>query len=551
MDAELKVHINETGKYRTEYLTCAIQNLSKLDSYKDYIFNNINKNIAARVQKLQNLKSRINRIREILPKLNECNNAMTIKSKKYYPDNKHHYYQYINLEDNPEAIKKLIDSNFNSNPNISKINIKRPLVDKGEKGTLGKIPKESMEESISSQLLGNMQKKVKDLATELYELRFKNIGSSLTNELNDLVYEKTPYLETSFGFMNKKLIQKADTLWKVNKDEFDLKQNININQNKDYKEPNFSKKSSKKLPYKLQEAPKSIATKAKIEKYVSKKVLLEKTKEKQEFNLPTSINLGRVVELKDDTANEETPATDENIYPEREDIDLDFENQTDINNLNLDYEYDLPVDIITRKNLENYKIDENEMTQNPTNYNYKTANTSNINNTANNININVNDNINNVINNNNNTNTINNNINNYNNNYNQESQNTVSSGNAVVVNGTGPGIPPPPPPPPPPPVVPVVPVKKAANTNMAAKKESENEEKPEPKKELSMAEQLAKVTLKKIPDGKKENGDKPKPPALSGMDILKQQILLRRKQITLHQKDQEEEDEEDEDEEEK
>ena len=37
MDAELKVHINETGKYRSEYLTFAIQNLSKLDAYKDYI----------------------------------------------------------------------------------------------------------------------------------------------------------------------------------------------------------------------------------------------------------------------------------------------------------------------------------------------------------------------------------------------------------------------------------------------------------------------------------------------------------------------------------
>ena len=545
MDAELKVHINETGKYRSEYLTFAIQNLSKLDAYKDYIFNNINKNIASRVQKLQNLKSRINRIREILPKLNECNSAMTIKSKKYYPDNKHHYYQYINLQDTPEAIKKLIDSNFNSNPNISKINIKRPLVDKGEKGTLGKIPKETLEESISSQILGNMQKKVKDLATELYELRFKNIGSSLTNELNDLVYEKTPYLETSFGFMNKKLIQKADTLWKVNKDEFDLKQNGNvINQNKDYKEPNFAKKSSKKLPYKLQEAPKSITTKAKIEKYVSKKVLLEKTKEKQEFNLPTSINLGRVVELKDDTANEETPIADENIYPEREDIDIDFDNQTDINNINLDYEYDLPVDIITRKNLENFKNDENTINPNPNNYNYKTANTSNINNASNNININVNDNINNVIN----TNTTANTINNYNNNYNQAPQNTGSSGKIVVVNGSGPGIPPPPPPPPPPPVVPVVPVQKAAKANTAAKKEADNEEKPEPKKELSMAEQLAKVTLKKVPDAKKEEKPKPK---LDGMDLLRQQILLRHRQITLHQKDQEEDNEEDEEEDEK
>lgn len=540
MDAELKVHINETGKYRTEYLTFALQNLSKLDSYKDFIFNNINKNIASRVQKLQNLKSRINRIREILPKLNEYNNAMTIKSKKYYPDNKHHYYQYINLQDNPETIKKLIDSNFNSNPNISKINIKRPLVDKGEKGTLGKIPKETFEESISSQILGNMQKKVKDLATELYELRFRNIGSSLTNELNDLVYEKTPYLETSFGFMNKKLIQKADTLWKVNKDEFDLKQNGNIiNQNKDYKEPNFAKRSSKKLPYKLQEAPKSIATKAKIENYVSKKVLLEKTKEKQEFNLPTTINLRGIAELKDDTANEETPIADENIYPEREDIDLDFENQTDINNLNFDDEYDLPVDIITRKNLENFKNDGNVFTPNPTNYNYKSANTSNINNTSNNININVNDNANNVINNNTNINTVNNTINNYN----KAPQNTASSGPVVVVSGSGAGVPPPPPPPPPPPVIPTVP-KKAANTNKAAKKEEEeNEIKPEPKKELSMADQLAMVTLRKVPEKKKE------PPKASGMDLLRQQIQMRYKQINRHKEENEGEDEEDEQEE--
>ena len=52
MDPELKIHINELGKFRTEYITSAIQNLSKLDSFKDYIFNNINKNILSRVEKL-------------------------------------------------------------------------------------------------------------------------------------------------------------------------------------------------------------------------------------------------------------------------------------------------------------------------------------------------------------------------------------------------------------------------------------------------------------------------------------------------------------------
>lgn len=63
-----------------------------------------------------------------------------------------------------------------------------------------------------------------------------------------------------------------------------------------------------------------------------------------------------------------------------------------------------------------------------------------------------------------------------------------------------------------------------------------------------MAEQLAKVTLKKVPDAKKEEKPKPK---LDGMDLLRQQILLRHRQITLHQKDQEEDNEEDEEEDEK
>lgn len=82
MEPEFKLHLDETGKYQSEYLTFALQNLSKLDSYKNMIFNNINKNILSRTKKLEDLKSRINRIKAILPKLNECNNAMTIKSKK-------------------------------------------------------------------------------------------------------------------------------------------------------------------------------------------------------------------------------------------------------------------------------------------------------------------------------------------------------------------------------------------------------------------------------------------------------------------------------------
>ena len=540
MDPDLKLHINATGKYRTEYLTSAIQNLSKLDSYKDFIFNNINRNISTRVQKLQDLKSRINRIKAILPKLNECNHAMTIKSRKYYPTSQHKYYKYLNLEDRPEEINNLINSIYNcNNPNIPKTNIKRPLVEKGENGNLGKILKETFDDCISYQLLSNMQKKIRDLASELFDLRFKSMGSSLVNELNDLVYEKTPYFETNFGFINKKLIQKADSLWKINKEDIDLKQNVSINQmkNDEDEEPQFAKKSSKKLPKNLQEAPKSIVSKVKIEKTVTKKVLIEKT-EKQEFNLPTSINLRGIAELQDEVVNEETPNVDENIYPEREDLDIDFENQTDINNLNFDDDFDLPVDIITRKNLENLKNEGNNVPTSTPNYNYQSANTSNINNNnQNTINYNVNNNINN---------NTNNNINNNVNSVPQVTTTTTSSGPIVVIGGSGPGIPPPPPPPPPPPVVPVKKTVAKKPEKEVVGEEGQNEENDEPKKELSMAEQLATIKLKKVGTVKAKEVPK-KPKVVNHNDLLKQQILLRFKNLRLHEEENDEEEENEDD----
>ena len=525
MEPELKLQLNETGKYRSEYLTFALQNLSKLDSYKDQIFNNINKNIMSRVDKLQNLKSRINRIRAILPKLNECNNAMTIKSKKYYPMSKHNYYKYINLEEKPEEISNLINTNYNcNNPNIPIINIKKPLVEKPENTNtiLGKIPRETLDDCISSQLISNMQKKVDDLASELYNLRFKNIGTSLVNELNDLVYEKTNYLGTSFGFMNKKLIQKADLLWKIDKEEIDL------NHNDEKEDKNSDKNSNKRLPAKLQEAPKSIITKAKIEKYVNKKVLLEKT-EKIEVNLPTTINLIGVAELKDEVQNEELQNADENILPEREE-DFDNENLNDINNIILDEDIDFqnPLDIITSNNLANLKNDGNiNITPSKPNYSYQTANTSNINNTSNNINININ----------------NNNINSA-----PQAPTTISSGNIVVVSGKGPRVPPPPPPPSPPPVVPVVKkavVKKAANgEGNEEDQKAENEE--EPKRELSMAEQLATIKLKKVGTYKSKEPPKKKQ-TVNHNDLLKQQIMLRFQKLKLHEEKNDEEEEENED----
>ena len=190
MKADLNIHMNETGKFRAEYLTSAIQSLNKLDNYKDYVFNNINKNISDRVTKLQNLKSRINRIKEILPKLNEYKGALTIKSKKYYPTDTHKYYQYVHLEDNIDSINNIINSNYSkNNKNFLKINTKKHLYDKNN-DFFGKIPRDNLDEGCNMQSLFNIQKRYQDLANQLFNIRFKNIGSSLFTELNDLVYDK-------------------------------------------------------------------------------------------------------------------------------------------------------------------------------------------------------------------------------------------------------------------------------------------------------------------------------------------------------------------------
>ena len=97
-------------------------------------------------------------------------------------------------------------------------------------------------------------------------IKIKNMSNSLDNPLKDLVYEKTNHLNTSFFFMNKKLIQEADQLWKVSKEESELKKN------EKYLE-SLSKRTSKRLHSKLQEAPKSIVKKEKIEEKNEKDIL--------------------------------------------------------------------------------------------------------------------------------------------------------------------------------------------------------------------------------------------------------------------------------------
>ena len=76
--------------------------------------------------------------------------------------------------------------------------------------------------------------------------------------------------------------------------------------------------------------------------------------------------------------------------------------------------------------------------------------------------------------------------------------------------------------------------------------EGQNEENNEPKKELSMAEQLATIKLKKVGTVKAKEVEQ-KPKVVNHNDLLKQQILLRFKNLRLHEEENDEEEENEDD----
>ena len=87
-------------------------------------------------------------------------------------------------------------------------------------------------------------------------------------------------------------------------------------------------------------------------------------------------------------------------------------------------------------------------------------------------------------------------------------------------------------------------VKKVANGE--GNEEDQNAENEEPKRELSMAEQLATIKLKKVGTYKSKPPPK-KNQTVNHNDLLKQQIMLRFQKLRMHEEKNDEEEEENED----
>jgi hypothetical protein len=165
MKQNYEISLNSNCLYEKENIKQMIEHFSILDNIKNNIFNKFNQGINIRIEKLQNLKSRINRLKQCILILNNSEKALTIKSKKNYPNENYNYFTDIFIEDEQENINKIINEK-NKETIFKKINSQSRVQKNDVINILGKVPKGNLHTAIELQQLMNLTKKYNDLSKE-------------------------------------------------------------------------------------------------------------------------------------------------------------------------------------------------------------------------------------------------------------------------------------------------------------------------------------------------------------------------------------------------
>ena len=347
---ELSLNLYDINK--EECLPNILISLSQLDNIKENIFNDINKGLQTRIEKLKNFKSRINRVKQIISSLNNVTQAMMIKSKKYYPNVQINFHKNIFLEEDINGINNIIiNKRTDTIPNNKKLNT-TPLSNPKE-NLLTSTHKFTIDNAILEESLILTMKKYNDLSRELFETRFKNIGIiNEKEEGNNLIYEHTKYTNSEFSFFDKELLQKETIPWEIRKD---YTNQINLN-SKEKDEINKKELRNNKKK-EIQEAPMSIQTGEKLTTYVvSKKSFFQRSNTantESQLNIPVNLlNLKGVTDItninpSNNTHLEELFTPKEPVVqnpPQQEEEEIYQENIQDI-------EVDeLPIDKIIERN---------------------------------------------------------------------------------------------------------------------------------------------------------------------------------------------------------
>ena len=558
MKAEINCPILTNEKFSKEVLGDLVSSLEQLENTKATIFNRLNSAIAERVNKLCNIKARINRANQIISNYSSINEAITIKSKKHYPSQKHNYYTSMIIDKNATTL---------SRPPQEKIN----RIVLNEKENLGFKSLAAKEKIVTYDKFLSYATQFNDVVNTLDKVIAQE------NSIRQCMDDFGPILKhvtNDFSLANKNKIETAKKQLAFPRTVSTSISRIGSTATTEFFIDRKSEEKKKKV---IQQAPKSIIEKTKLKKYKKKKkYLATNNTAKINFNLPTNIGLGNVTDLADNDDEEDKieqekseDEDDDDYDDDKDDVQTDpqIQDQQEIN-------VDLPIDLIRYNN--ETKTFTNKIPK--TNINNNSQNTQNNNNSQQN-----------TENSNQNTNTndentqstptpppqqVNNNVQ-----INTPPVNNQSNSNVVFVSESStPG----PPPPPPPPMI-----KIEFNPEFEKKaKENEEKEKNEPKEkkeeientnggeELSMADQLAQsmAKLKKTGEVKVKEPEKPKelsladqialsrsklkktvevnqkPPEkkkVNGMDLLSAQIRLRFQNLRMHEDDNDKDDDSD------
>ena len=546
MKAEINCPILTNEKFSKEVLGDLVTSLEQLENTKATIFNRLNNAISERVTKLCNIKARINRANQIIANYSSINEAITIKSKKHYPNQKHNYYTSMIIDKNATTLQRP------PNEKINKIVI-------NEKENLGFKSLAAKEKIVTYDKFLSFATQFDDIVNTLDKVIAQE--SSVRQCMDDF----SPILKhvtNDFSLANKNKIEQAKKKLAFPRDTGSSISRVGSTVVTEFFNERKTENEKKKKKV-IQQAPKSIIEKTKLKKYKKKKkYLATSTQSKINFNLPTNIGLGNVTDLAD--ADDEEDKIEQEKSEDEDDDDYDDDKddqQTDPQTQDQqDINIDLPIDVIRYNNETKTKIPKNTINTNNNNNNIQQNN----NNTINTDNSNNNNNVPNPP-------------------PTPPPQQTVATpppqvpvstpttqsdpGVVFVSGGSMPG----PPPPPPPPMIKVEfnpEFEKKAKENEEKEKEEKKEEvvqneggeemsmadqiaqsmaklkktgevkikEPEKPKELSFAEQIAlqRNKLKKTVEVKQNPPEKKK---VNGMDLLSAQIRLRFQNLRLHEQD--------------
>ena len=326
MNTELNCPIISNEKFSKEVLSDLVTSLEQLEMIKATIFNRLNTAFQERVTRLCDIKSRIIWCNKVISSFSTINDAITLKSKYHYPNQKHNYY-----------IPTVIDKNatkVNEEP-IPKIN-KKVLNDKNTLGTKPTATKDRMA------IYDNYLEYATQFNDVVNELNKQEISVRQTmDELEPILTNTT----SNFSFGTKMKIEYAK------KNQFNIQE---LNKNAEIlKEIEEEKKEKEEQERKrIQQAPESILKKERIKKKKKKKLLKSTNNPtKIQFNLPSKIGLigvstiGEIEEEKNEDQNEDEEMEEEDDEDDMNDMNDDNQNEM----INEEDDFNMPIDQIRQK----------------------------------------------------------------------------------------------------------------------------------------------------------------------------------------------------------